>query len=105
MKEYTDLTTACMLYMYEPNEPQRKSVFLAAVRSLSISIGAVTLAQAVFGNKGVQDTLKDKFNLAVIGIGTALGMIKTVQHNDKIALYQKRLEQEGTAPDKHGQNR
>jgi hypothetical protein len=91
--------------MNETDEPQRKSVFLSAVKSLSISIGAVTLAQVPFGNKGVRDLLKEKFNLAVMGIGTALGVIRTVQHNDKIALYQKRLEQGGTAPDKHGQNR
>lgn len=105
MKEYTDLTTACMLSMNETGEPQRKSLLFSAIKSFSISIGAITLAQVPFGNKGVRDMLKEKFNLAVMGISTALGVIRTVQHNDKIALYQKRLEQEGTAPDKHGQDR
>ena len=87
--------------MDETERPERKNLWLAALSGFTASLGVVMLAHTFYQNKGTRDVLKSKFNLAAIGLGTALNTIKASQQNQDSAVHTERLEQEHQSIRKH----
>src|SRR5438270_4947265 len=77
--------TEKILGTHQVSDTQKKrNVVFTAIRSIAISIGIVSLSEAIEGNKGIQEILKSKFNLSLIGLFAAFDIGRAVMHNKEI---------------------